>query len=173
MRGGPEQALHNAAIPPDAGEPAMAAVDADPAESQAVMQGEAGMVLREDPGDELPESELFVGLDQGFQGRCACPCPALAGLDIDGMFGDPCVAWAGSIWPGAGEGDYTAGTLHDQGRKAGILFPQLASNLRRAARLGLEGRDALGDALVVDGCDGGRIILSRQPDRDRGPSRRG
>ena len=146
----------------------MAAVDADPAESQAVMQGEAGMVLCEDPGDELPESELFIGLDQGFQGRPACPSPARAGFDIDGMFGDAGVAWTGPVWPGAGEGDHTAGTLDDEGRKAGILFAQLASK-----RLGLEGRDALGDALVVDGCDGGRIILSRQPDRDRGPSRRG
>ena len=167
LRRGPEQALHDDAIPPDAGELGMAAIDTDPAESQAVMEGQAGVVFRKDPGDELPESQLFIGLDQGFQGRSAGPCPALAGLDIDGMFGDSCVAWTDSVWPGAGEGDHTAGTLDDEGRKAGILFAQLASK-----RLGLEGRDALGDALIVDGRDGRRVVLARQPDRDRGLSRR-
>ena len=172
LRGGPEQALHDDAIPPDAGELGMAAVDADPAEPQAVMQGQAGVVLREDPRDELPESELFIGLDQGFQGRPACPSPARAGFDIDGMFGDAGVAWTGPVWPGAGEGDHTAGTLDDEGREAGILFAQLASNIRCAARLGLEGRDALGDALIVDGRDGRRVVLARQPGRDRGSSRR-
>jgi hypothetical protein len=39
LRGGPEQALHDDAVPPDPGEPGMAAVDADLAESKAVMQG--------------------------------------------------------------------------------------------------------------------------------------
>jgi hypothetical protein len=29
------------------------------------------------------------------------------------MLGDAGVAWTGSVWPGAGEGDHTAGTLDD------------------------------------------------------------
>ena len=78
------------------------------------------------------------------------------------MFGHAGIAGPAAIGAGAGEGDDAAFAFDDDGGKAIALFGQLRGDLCGRARLRLEGGDALGDALIVDGGDGRGIRRRRR-----------
>src|SRR5205814_5247015 len=70
---------------------------------------------------------------------------------VDRELGDPRVAVARPVGGGGGEGDDGAAVLdHDDGVDA----VEPGGHVGGAARPRLEGGDAVGDALVVDGGDG-------------------
>src|SRR4030095_1672104 len=76
------------AVAPLIVELAMAAVHADHPEPTALVQSQAGRVLRKDPGHDLPEAALGVGPTQRVQRDAACPAAPRGAGDVDGAFRD-------------------------------------------------------------------------------------
>ena len=54
----------------------------------APVQGEAGVVLGEDPGLDGPHPGSVGGLDEGLQQRGSDALPGVAGVDVDAVLDD-------------------------------------------------------------------------------------
>src|SRR5437899_10723774 len=76
--------------------------------------------------------------------------------DVDGVLGDPGIGKAAAVGTRAGPADASTIALDDDRGVPILLAGQQRGNLRRGPWLGLEGGDAIGDALVVDRRDRSR-----------------
>ena len=92
---GRDEALNDYHVPPAPVEPGVLLVDPDLPEAHRAQQGAARGVLREDPGDELPEARRFCRLDQGPERQTPRPTPPVVPLHIDGELGNPPVVLPG------------------------------------------------------------------------------
>src|SRR5207244_11625709 len=124
-----------------------ALVTPDTAEAQAAQHRAAGFVRDEDAADQLPEAGAVSGGQQRFHRGAAGAAAALGARDIDRELGDPGVAGAAAVGRAGGPGDDAALVLDHHHR---IAPAEPGGDLIGRARLGLEGRDAVGDALIVD-----------------------
>ena len=143
----------------------MPSIRADDAEAAALVQRDARQVVGEDARRELPESASFV---LGKQ-RLECDPPgafaAPRAVDVDRVIGDAGVCRARAVTARAGPRDDAPGVLDDDGRVAIAFVAQLRGDLIHGPRVGLERRDPILDALVIDGGNGRRIGLRREPRR--------
>src|SRR5947209_1176796 len=87
--------------------------------------------------------------------------------DVDGVLGDPGIGRAAAVGTRAGPADDSTIALDDDRGVPILLAGQQRGNLRRGPWLGLEGGDALGDALVVDRRDRLGVRRAGQPNGDR------
>ena len=146
-------------------QPAVPSVCADDAEAAALVQRDAGQVVGEDARRELPESaSLVLGkqrLECDAPGAFAAPRP----VDVDRVIGDAGVCRARAIAARAGPRDDAPGALDDDGWIAIAFVAQLRGDLIRGPRIGLERRDPILDALVIDGGDGRRVGVRGEPRR--------
>src|SRR5207249_39945 len=152
-----KQLFHDHHVAPLAVELAVAAVGADDAEADALVQADAGCVLAENPRTEFPEAAALVFLDQRFERRAAGAEPARRALDIDRMLGDAGVGPPRAIRARSGPGDDASLAFDNDGRILLALLAQQLRHLLGRSRVGFEGRDGVLDSLVVDPHDIGRI----------------
>src|SRR5215204_4168930 len=108
-----------------------------------------------DTRDEFPEACLFRRFHERIHRQGACSAASGLAGGVYGELGHAGVARAGAVGRRVGEGDHLPFYLyhHDwvSPIKRGLYLPCLA-------RAGLERRDALLDALVVDACNGFRVF---------------
>src|SRR5262245_35590042 len=165
-----EQAFHDDAVAPLPVELAVALVDAHDPEAAPLVEGAAGEVLREDARDDLPEASLGVELTERVQGHAAGAGAASGPCDIDRMLGHAGVGGTAPVRAGAGPGDDLLVSLgHHRGIPIALVGEQ-GGDLLGLPGFGLERRDPIGDALVVDRRDGGGIGQRRGPGPDWGRS---
>src|SRR5215216_2429617 len=129
-------------------------MDSHLAEAEREEELPARRVLDEDARDEFLEAGLLGRLHEGLHRKRACPtAPGLAG-SVYGELGHAGVALAGAVGRHIGEGDHRSFFLHHHD---GVSTVEPVPNLPGRARMGLERRDALLDALVVDAGYGVRV----------------
>src|SRR5262245_47640182 len=145
-----EKALDDDAVAPRAVELPVATIHADDAESAALVQREACGVFRKDPRHELPEPTLGVDAAQGLQRGPSRALTSGRACHVDRVPCDTGVCGTIPIRTGARPGDDLVTTLGHDRWEAVALVDELHGDLLRRSRLGLERRDAIGDALVID-----------------------
>src|SRR5688572_7871272 len=170
-RGLVEQLFHDHAVAPLAVELAVAPVHADHAEAAALVQAETRRVLGEDAREDLPEAALGVDAAERLQRGAAGPGAARGARDVDRVLGHAGIGRPAAVGARGRPGHHAAVALDDHRREALALVRELRGDLGGRARLGLEGGDAIGDALVVDGRDRRRVLGPRQPRRERAHGR--
>src|SRR5258708_19543252 len=149
-----EQSLHDAHVAPLAAEPAVTVIDPDLAKPGRGAEPAAGGVLREDARHQLPETLVTTGVCQPVdEGAAGTAATGLAG-DVDAELTHSRVARARPVRRRPREADHRAPARRDDRGVGAVVLLQHAADLLRAARLGLEGGDAVLDALVVDAGDG-------------------
>src|SRR2546426_11844161 len=157
-----QQLLDDHAIAPVTGELAVPLVDADDAESTGLVQPEARGVLGKDARDELPHPPRGVDVAERVQRRPPGPGGTRGAGHVDRVLGDPRIRGPGPVRARGRPRDHAPVALDHDRRIALALVGQLPRDLFRGSRLRLERRHAVGDALVVDGGDGRRVLPGRR-----------
>src|SRR5215211_4299229 len=142
-----EQQLDDHAVAPLAVELAVAAVEPDLAEAERPAEREARFVLGEDPAHELPVPAALALLDQRRERRPPQASSAVRARDIDREVADTRVYVACPIRVRRRPRRHGTAFIGDDERDA-VLEPR--RDVRGRARLRLERRQSVVDALVVD-----------------------
>src|SRR3990172_4609285 len=100
-----QELFHDDAVAPAAVELAVAVVDADDAETGALVERHARRVFGEDPRDDLPEAAGLVRAAQGGGRHPPRARPARLPRHVHRVLGHPRVAGPAAIRPGAGPRD--------------------------------------------------------------------
>jgi hypothetical protein len=169
--------LHDRAAPfdeddvaPAAVVPADALAGADGAEPGGPVQGQAGGVLREDPGLDGPDPGGLGGGDQRIQEPAAGAPVAGGGVDVDGVLDHSGVDAAA----GDGRGGYPPGDLSAGGSDEPVSGQPGRSEGRPVRHRGFEGGVALLDPSLVDREHGASMRAGHRLDaRSCGGDRRG
>jgi len=133
---------------------------ADGAEPGGPVQGQAGGVLREDPGLDGPDPGRLGGGDQRVQELAAGAAPADGGVNVDRVLDDPGVDAAA----GDGRGGDPPGDLSPFDRDEPVSGQPGRGEGRPVRRAGLEGGVAFLDPGLVDRQDGGGVRASHRLD---------
>jgi quinoprotein glucose dehydrogenase len=149
-------------VAPDAAEPAQALAAAHDPEAAALVQGDAGHVLREDAGLQRPEAMALGRGDQRVEQRAAQAPPAAGLADVDAHFGharvDAAVGYRAERRP-AGQAAVTG-----RHQPASLQVPCVPPRPVRHGRL--ERGEPGGDAFRVDPPDRRPVVWPHRPHRD-------
>ena len=102
------------AVTPRALELPMALVHPDDAESAALVERQAGGVLRKDARDELPETAVGVCLAESFEHDAAGSLAASRSRHVHGMLGNSRICRSAPICTGAGPRDHLTVAFGDK-----------------------------------------------------------
>src|SRR5690242_9209049 len=130
-------------------------------ETEALQKGAAGRVLRKDPAGELVQSGRFSRRDQRGEHHAAGAVAAVIPSYIDREFADAAVAGPAAVGERSCKSDWAG--FPGFGDDYDTLSSKPHSDVCSRARLRLERGDAVGDALIVDFGDRGRIGDCRRP----------
>src|SRR5262245_6091992 len=142
---------------------------ADRGEAVPGVQGDAGGLIRGDPGDDRVVAALSCGFDEARQQDAADAAEAPLRGEVDGALHGPAVAAARVVDREARPADHPLG-LGDEDRVIGVVLVEPGDPLLQ--RLGLErpGAGVGGDVVVVDVADRGAV---RAPGGAQGDGRCG
>src|SRR5215467_7194655 len=158
-----DETFHDDAVPPLPLELAVPLIRADDPKAAPLVKGQAGRVLGENARHDLPEAALGVGAAQRLQGFSSSSGSAGRSRHVHGVLGHSGIGGATAVGSSARPRYHASIPLHDHRGEAVALVGKLLRELLGGARLRLEGRDAIRDALVVDRGDGGRVSGNGQP----------
>ena len=142
----------------------MPAIGSDFTEADFRHERAAGRVLGEYARQQFPESRRLGCFEQRCHRNAARTRATAMARNIDREFRDAGVARAGAVGGGGSEG-HDLPPRFDHHNRMPAVEPSL--DLLRASRLGLEGADAIGDALVVNPGNGRGVRQRRGARRER------
>src|SRR5919204_1283990 len=165
-----DQPFDDHGVAPKSVEFGMSPIGPDLAEAKTREERAAWRVLREHARDELPHAAPLAFRDERFHRDAAGAATPMLSRDVDRELRHAGIALPRTVFARAGPGDHAPVALDDDRRPAVASLRQHADDVVRAAGFGLERRDPIGDAVVVDARDRRRVTLVREPRRARGHS---
>ena len=155
-----EELLDNHTITPFSVELPVSAIGADFVKSHSCHQRQARGVFWEHARNELPKSSRLRRLNESCHRDAPHTSAAMLAGDVYREFGNPGVAVAAAVWRSGSESNHSATVIQDHHIQVTAVEP--ARDLLSHSRFSLEGRDAIGDALVVNAGNRLRIATIRR-----------